>query len=260
MAQGMTAIPFRPLRVRPLLAAALLSAVLVACGEDDRGVETVRSSIQAHGGDLFEAMEARFTFRDAHFTIMREDDAFRYERIYSDDQGAMVREWMTNEETGREVNGEPRTLTTEERQAVETAVHSVVYFSFLPFRLLDDAARHRDLGTAEVEGRTYRKVEVTFDEEGGGADWEDRFVYWFDAESHVLDYMAYRYHRDGGGTRFRRAINRRDVGGLLLQDYENYTAVGELEDVADYDRLLAAGELVPVSLIVLEDVEVRDLR
>ena len=247
--------------LRSLAAVLLFCVVGAACEQPDPAMEAVRSSIEAHGGDLFEAMEARFTFRDAHFTVWRQDGAFRYERVYTDEGGSVIREWMTNQETGREVDGEPRPLSAQERAAVETAVNSVVYFGFLPFRLLDDAARHRDLGTTEFEGRTYRKVEVTFEQEGGGADWEDRFVYWFDDQEHTLDYLAYRYYRDGGGTRFRRAVNRRNVGGLLLQDYENYTAAaGEVDDIADYDRLAARGELQLVSTIPLEGVEVRDLR
>ncbi|GEM_PF-90761 len=248
-------------RLRFLAAGLLFCLVSAACDQPDPAEEVVRSGIEAHGGELFEAMEVRFTFRDAHFTVWRHNGAFRYERVYTDDEGSVIRDWMTNEETGQEVDGERQPLTAQERASVETAVNSVVYFGLLPFRLLDDAARHRDLGTTEIEGRTYRTVEVTFDREGGGADWEDRFVYWFDDREHTLDYLAYRYHRDGGGTRFRRAVNRRNVGGLLLQDYENYTAaVGEVDDIADYDRLLARGELQLVSTIALEEVEVRDLR
>ena len=57
-------------------------------------------------------------------------------------------------------------------------------------------------------------------------------------------------------TRFRRAVNRREVGGLLVQDYENYTGDPDVGDVADYDRLFEAGGLRLVSMVVFDDLEV----
>lgn len=190
--------------------------------------------------------------------MVRDRGRFFYERSYEEPMGAIVREWMTNEETGWEVDGDRQELDARERDRVETAVNSVVYFGFLPFRLLDPAVQLRDLGTEEVGGEPYRMVEVTFQEEGGGQDWEDRFVYWFHQDRHTLDYLAYRYHRDGGGTRFRRAVNRREVGGLLVQDYENFRAPGGISDIAEYTRLHQDGALELLSRIELEDLTVAD--
>ena len=37
-----------------------------------------------------------------------------------------------------------------------------------------------------------------------------------------IDYMAYSYHTNGGGTRFRVGKNKQQVKGLLFQDFDNY--------------------------------------
>lgn len=244
--------------IRHLFRLFVLLAGLSACTPQSPAEEAVAEAIRTHGGERFENVEIAFEFRDTHFRMVRQDGRYLYERVYVDSLGGPVREWMANEGTGREVGGETQPLSPEERARVETSVHSVVYFGFLPFRLQDPAVRLEDLGTTRVRDEPYRKVEVTFRPEGGGQDWEDRFVYWFHREEGTLDYMAYRYHRDGGGTRFRVAVNRREVDGLLLQDYENYRAPDGISDIADYADLMEDGELEFVSLVELEDVRVSD--
>ncbi len=221
----------------------------------------VAEAIERHGGSQYERSRVRFTFRDFEFEIERDGGHFRYERRYADDQGRPVVEIMDNEGTRMEVGGERVELDPEELRRVETDVNSVVYFSFLPFRLLEPAANHRELGETEIEGEPYRMIEVTFDPDGGGTDWQDRFVHWIHRDENTLDYFAYRYHRDGGGARFRRAVNRREVGGLLIQDFENFRALQEpVADIAEFGQLLEEGGLELLSLLVLEDVQVMPLR
>jgi hypothetical protein len=221
----------------------------------------VEDAVRRHGGDLFEHARISFKFREAEFDVLQDGGSFRYERRYTDGEGRSVVEAMDNEGTYMEVDGEPVELTPEERYRVETVVNSTVYFGFLPFRLLDPAAHHRDLGPIEVLGQPYRMIEVTFDRDGGGTDWEDRFIHWIHEEERTLDYFAYRYHRDGGGTRFRRGINRREVDGLLIQDFENYRATEDaVTDIAEYTRLMESGALELLSVLELEQVRVERLR
>lgn len=241
----------------PLLIALSLS-LAAGCAPPDPAQRAVDRAMDAHGGERLDEGQVTFTFRGQEFRMVRSGGRFLYERSRTDTLGHRIREWMDNEGTGREVDGVPERLDDQERARIETGVHSVVYFGFLPFRLQDPAVRLRDLGRAELEGREYRKVEVTFEEDGGGSDWEDRFVYWFDEGEGTLDYLAYRYHRDGGGTRFRRAVNRRWVNDVIVQDYQNFRPLGPIDDIADFDRLLEAGELELVSMVELEDVEISD--
>jgi hypothetical protein len=239
-----------------LLLVPLVPAFLPGCGAPDPAAQAVAEAIERHGGEVFRDMDVTFNFRETRFRVIQDGGLFRYERSYVGPGGEGVLEALSNEGVERLVDGSPVPLDQADRNRISTAVNSVVYFGFLPFRLQDPAVVLRDLGEVSVYDRPYRKVEVTFHEEGGGDDWEDRFVYWFHRDDRTLDYLAYRYSRDGGGTRFRRAVNRRAVGGLLLQDYENYAGVQDVEDIADYDQLLEQGRLRLVSVVELEDVVV----
>lgn len=235
----------------------LLPLLALSCGSpEDPVAAVVEDSIQAHGGDRFDRVQITFAFRGTDFRLVRDRGRFLQERRYSDADGRQIREGMDNSGTWREVDGVRVELPPDEQRRVETAVNSVVYFGFLPFRLDDPAVVLRDLGDEEVDGQPYRRVEVTFQEEGGGDDWEDRFVYWFHAADHTLDFLAYRYFRGEGGTRFRRAVNRREVGGLLVQDYENYAPLDEVADIADFHRIMEEGGLELLSMVELDDVEV----
>jgi hypothetical protein len=236
-------------RLLPFTLLALPVALSTACGPGDPAARTVADAIERHGGERFRDMDVTFTFRNARFRVIQDGGLFRYERRYHGAQGEEVLEILSNDGVERVVDGRPVPLDEAGRRRVATAVNSVAYFSFLPFRLQDPAAVLRDLGEVTVYGRPYRKVEVSFREDGGGEDWDDRFVYWIHRDEGTLDYLAYRYHRDGGGTRFRRAVNRREVGGLLIQDYENYTGVPEVRDIAEYDRLMELGQLRLVSMV-----------
>lgn len=219
----------------------------------------VEAALEAHGMADLPPTTVAFTFRDAHFTVERSGGRFRYTRTFTDSLGRAVRQVLANDTLYQHLDGRPDPLDEAERRRLETAVNSVVYFALLPLALADPAVRTRYLGAATVEGAPYHEVEVTFAPEGGGRDWEDRFVYWFHRERHTMDFLAYRYHTDGGGTRFRRAINPRTVGGLRLADYENYTADADTLFLAieRYDSLLAAGALRRVSSVALADVRVQ---
>ncbi len=238
-----------------------LGLLLPGCEAEEAGPGAlVARSIAVHGGAVFEESEVRFRFREADFRVVRDGGRFVYERTLVDEEGQSVREGMDNDSTWRVVDGAAEVLDRDAREAVETRVNSVVYFGFLPFRLDDPAVRVRALPDGEVAGEPYRRVEVTFEEAGGGQDWEDRFVYWFHPEHHTLDFLAYRYYRDEGGTRFRRAVNRREIEGILVQDYENYAPLVEVDDIAEFGLVYARGELALVSLVELEEVEVRPLQ
>jgi hypothetical protein len=51
-------------------------------------------------------------------------------------------------------------------------------------------------------------------------------------------------------------VNRRDVAGLTIQDYENYAGDSATPDVAELDRLYEEGALELLSMVELERVEV----
>ena len=244
---------------RLALAGALLAGLAGACqtGGPEGAAGIVAASIERHGGDGFDRVHLTWDFRGVPFEVIRYDGQFRYQRTVEDSLGTPVVEVMQNEGSWIEVAGEDRDVDAQARARLGTAVNSVVYFGFLPFRLDDPPVRAADLGTREVAGEPYRKIEITFEQAGGGPDWEDRFIYWFHDADGTLDYLAYREAADVETTRFRRAVNRREIGGLLFQDYENYTGDPDVGDVADYDRLFEAGATRLVSMVEFDNLGVR---
>lgn len=214
----------------------------------------------AHGMDRLDRAVVSFDFRTYRFTVTRADGRFSYARTYTDAAGR-VREVLTNDALYREVNGRRVALGEAERRRVETGINSVVYFALLPYALNDPAVQKRYLGPATLEGAPYHEIEVTFRPEGGGRDWEDRFVYWIHRDRHTMDYLAYYFHTDGGGSRFRKAVNPRVVGGVRFADYLNFAAAPDTLGAAveTYDALLRRDGLRLVSEIVLENVQVRPL-
>ena len=97
---------------------------------------------------------------------------------------------------------------------------------------------------------------MTFEQEGGGEDFDDVFLYWFDKEDYSMDYLAYLYHTDGGGIRFREAFNQREVNGVLVQDYINLRPEDEKIDIVTIDELYNAGELRKLLEIVNENIQI----
>ena len=108
-----------------------------------------------------------------------------------------------------------------------------------------------------MDGSNYHKIQVTFAEEGGGKDFDDVFIYWIHDQNYTVDFLAYEYHVDGGGLRFRKAYNSREVSGIRFSDHVNYKADPASWKVQDLDRAYSEGALKELSKIELESVEVR---
>jgi hypothetical protein len=244
------------LRVLALLSLTLLVA-LPACTSSPDAEAVIDRAIAAHGGEVLDRAVVEFDFRDAHFVVRRNGGRFRYERQWTDSTGQSVRDVLENDGVRRLRADEPVPLTEDERLQVETAVNSVVYFALLPYFLNDDAVQARYLGPATVNDAPYHEIEVTFRQDGGGRDWEDRFVYWFHRDRATMDYLAYSFHVNGGGTRFREAYNVRTVGGVRFADYRNYTSDQVGTAIEEYDTW--PDDLKRVSTVDLDNITVRPL-
>lgn len=208
----------------------------------------------AHGSSRLDSATVRFRFRGYDFEVMREGDRFRYVRTATDSLGRQVVDALASDGVSRTVDGRAADLTDAQQLSVEGGINSVVYFALLPHALVDPAVQPRYLGPATLDGEPYEAIEVTFRQEGGGRDWEDRFVYWLHRDRHTLDYFAYAFHVNGGGTRFREAYNVRKENGIRFADYRNYTAASIGDTLEAYAR--PPGDLELLSTVVLEDVEV----
>jgi hypothetical protein len=141
------------------------------------------------------------------------------------------------------------------------SVNSVHYFSLLPYSLNDPAVNKTYIGKTTINNLEYYKVKVTFDQEGGGQDYKDIFVYWINSESFKTDYLAYSYLELSGeiGLRFREAFNERYLEGIRFVDYKNYKPKNEGVLLKDLDIFLENNELKLLSKIELENIVVKPL-
>jgi len=100
-------------------------------------------------------------------------------------------------------------------------------------------------------------VKISFQQEGGGADHHDVFMYWIHKNDFTIDYLAYKFQVDDGGIRFRKAFNQRVVEGIRFADYENYSIEDFSTPLKDLDELYEAGKLELLSTIETENIQVK---
>lgn len=227
----------------------------VACGSDeDRAQKLVDKAQKSHGVQKLEGDTIRFDFRKYRYWHFRNKSGrFYYERRPARIDSASFRDVLTNEGLTRYRNGKKLPLSSKDSAAYAASLNSVVYFAFLPYRLNDPAVVKSYRGKETIGDSSYHRVRVTFEQEGGGTDHEDVYLYWFREKDHRMDFFAYRYEQEGGGMRFREAYNRRMIQGLLVQDYRNYKA-DPSTDMEKLDELWEKGELEQVSKIETENV------
>ncbi len=240
------------IRELPILSL-ILASFFPACQKDsDKAQRIIDQALRTHGVDKLEKDSVRFTFRDHRYLHYRDNGRFHYER-WPLDTGKDYRDVLANDGFTRYRNGEAVDLKKVDSSAYANALNSVIYFAFLPYRLNDPAVIKEYEGMDSIEGKAYERVRVTFQKEGGGADHKDIFMYWFRKKDARMDFLAYRYFREGGGIRFREAFDRRRINGLLIQNYHNHKAP-EGTALKELDELWSKGELEKVSEIRTEKV------
>ncbi len=240
-----------------VLSACLTLPLATGCAPEAPDAQRiVDQTIDAHGGPAYETSELSFVFRGDRYDIRHDGARYRYERTRRDSAGIWV-DVLTARDFDRTLNGVGVPLPERDSLAQSSTLNSVPYFVLLPFRLNDPAARKQYLGGVEVAGAPYHKIEVTFSEQGGGRDWQDRFIYWIHRDRHTMDYLAYRFGSGSRDTRFREAVRVRRVGGIRFADYRNYVVDSLNFDIAAYDRLFEDGGLEVLSEVEIDSVVVR---
>lgn len=239
----------------PLL---IILLFLSACNFGPDAQSVIDKAIAVHGGENYDNASIQFSFRDRHYTVIRADGKYKYSRMYNDSSRVILDE-MDNNSFERRVNGELVEVLEKDQARYSSSINSVIYFALLPYALNDPAVIKKYLGETIVDGEPYYEVQVTFKQEGGGEDFEDVFVYWIHQKKYTLDYLAYEFHVDGGGTRFRKAVNGREVNGIRFADYINYEGVSKEIPLQQYDELYQEGKLEKLSEINLKNIKVRQL-
>lgn len=215
----------------------------------------VNRSIKVSGGEELKSSILSFDFRDKHYNAIRNNGIYQLERHFKDSVN-VIKDVLTNSGFKRYVDNELLSLPDSTSSKYSNSVNSVHYFSVLPYGLNDAAVNKFYLGLINIGGKEYHKIKVTFDESGGGDDFEDVFVYWIDAINYKVNYLAYSFHVNGGGMRFREAYNERAINGIRFVDYNNYKPNNNDVSVSDLDKLFGADGLKMLSKIELKNIKV----
>ncbi|MGB5943110.1 MAG: type II CAAX endopeptidase family protein [Leeuwenhoekiella sp.] len=234
----------------------LISFGLQSCAEKElTAQEIVDRAITEAGGNILKNANLDFKFRDRYYRSERENGKFVLERC-TDPSCAETRDQLTNDGFVRFDQNQPVELPDSLVSQYSESVNSVHYFAVLPYGLQAPAVNKELVGTGDVNGKSYYKIKVNFQQEGGGTDFQDEYMYWISTEDFSVDYLAYNYEVNEGGTRFRVAYNPRMINGVRVVDYKNYKPIEKFPPLENLDSLYEAGALNLLSTIDLESVEV----
>ena len=235
----------------------LVLFVVFACKERKSPMLTaqqiVDKSIEICGGEAYLTSNIRFDFRDKTYVLDNSDNKRSLRRITRTDTTVVV-DVRTGSDFERFVNDSLIVVHDSMATKYSNALNSVHYFAYLPYGLNDPAVKKELLGEVNIKNQDYYKIKVTFDREGGGDDFDDIYVYWFNTETLKPDYLAYEFHVDGGGMRFREAYNERLRKGIRFVDYYNYKTKDSSIPIYKIDSLYQAGDLELLSKIELKNI------
>tara|TARA_R110002049_G_scaffold174462_5_gene341670 strand:+ start:9919 stop:10485 length:567 start_codon:yes stop_codon:yes gene_type:complete len=171
----------------------LLALLLFNCKKELQDADAiVRKSIEVSGGELLKNSIIGFEFRDRRYSASRYKGEFSLSRLTLNASDSIF-DILANNGFDRFVNGKRIILEDSMATKYSASVNSVHYFSVLPYGLNDRAVKRTYLGKTQIKGKDYYKIKVTFNENGGGEDFEDVFIYWINAETFKADYLAYSY-------------------------------------------------------------------
>ena len=236
----------------------LLALVFVSCTEKEAPLtaqQIVDQAITNSCNGLCNHATIDFTFRDRCYVSKRNADIFQLERITADSTG-VTHDILSNSGFERYKNDTLIRVPDSMKTRYANSVNSVHYFAQLPFGLNAPAARKELLGESVIKGEPYFEVGVSFQEDGGGTDFQDKFVYWIHKENYTVDFLAYSYETDEAGIRFREAYNVRNVNGIRFVDYNNFKPQSLEVALTDLDLLFEKGDLKLLSKIETESVGV----
>lgn len=233
----------------------LLAITIISCTPNYTAQQIVDKSITHSGLDKLDGSTVTFDFRDKFYSAKRNNGAFELRREFIKDSATIV-DVLSNSGFQRTINDSLVVLPEELQKRYGNSVNSVHYFSVLPYGLNDKAVFKKKLPSVSIKGIDYYKLQITFSEAGGGDDYDDVFIYWFRKDNFQLDYLAYKYHTNGGGVRFRELKEQCIKNGIRFVDYHNYKPLEKDLDFFTIDKAYETGKLKKVSEIVLKNIEV----
>ncbi len=231
--------------------------ILVSCSNSSRisTSQIINKSIKAHGWDQ-EDFSIVFDFRDYQYELKRKNKFYSFQRT-TKKEGNVVKDLMSSKKKlKRFINNKSVELSDSMTNVFSNSLNSVMYFFQLPRPLKDQAVITKYLGLAKIFNEKYWTIKVTFKENGGGKDYQDEFRYWININNGQIDYLAYNYLTEGGGTRFRQAVNKQLNQGFIFQDYINFKPNVKFVSLDSLPILFEAGNLIKVSNIKNKNIRV----
>jgi hypothetical protein len=216
----------------------------------------VNKALAASGSENIDGKEICFDFRGKEYISVRKNWRYRLERIMVDSV-RVIHDVLSNNSFSRSINDTVVSVPDSLVSRYGNSVNSVHYFAHLPYGLNDKAVNKKFLQETVIHNEPYYVLQVTFSEENGGEDFDDIFLYWIHKKTFLVDFLAYEYHVNGGGLRFREAYNERTINGIRFVDYKNYKP--ESDDITLYqlEEAFKQGKLKLLSTIVLENIYVQ---
>ena len=243
-----------------VLTLVLIASILSSCTEKPLDAQQIiDNAIKAYGGSKLYRSDIEFDFRDKHYRTYNNDGKISYERMFEDDSLGSIHDVVNNNVFTRTVSGKKVILDEDWTGRYTSSVNGVIYFFRIPFNLNDPAVNKKLIELGTIRGKEYYKVHIYFEEEGGGKDFDDDFIYWINKETFVIDYFAYSYSTDGGGKRFREMMNLRNVNGLQVADYINYKPKISHTPLETFDDYFQEGGMDELSRIENKNVVVKYL-
>ena len=235
----------------------LLFLILVSCSNSSHisTSQIINKSIKAHGWDQ-DDFSIVFDFRDYQYELKRKNKFYSFQRT-TKKEGNVVKDLMSSKKKlMRFINDKSVKLSDSMTNVFSNSLNSVMYFFQLPRPLKDQAVITKYLGLAKIFNEKYWTIKVTFKENGGGKDYQDEFRYWININNGQIDYLAYNYLTEGGGTRFRQAVNKQLNQGFIFQDYINFKPNVKFVSLDSLPILFEAGNLIKVSNIKNKNIRV----
>jgi len=218
-----------------------------------KGSTIINNAIKAHGGKLYDNASFKFTFRNKEYTFTNNINSYKYSVKKQTADKKELLDILNNDVFSRTINGETINLNKNDASKYSEALNSVIYFATLPYKLKDVSVNKKFINTITIKQNEYHVIKITFNQEGGGKDFDDEYYYWINSTTNTMDYFAYNYQVNNGGVRFRSSYNRRIVDGIIFQNYINYKApVGTPLD--KLPGLFEKGELEEISRVETENI------
>lgn len=218
--------------------------------------QIVEKAIEISGKKALDNSTVSFMFRDKKYVSEGHCDHFILSRITTKADTVIKDIYEPEKSFKRYIQDSLIIIPDTVAQKFSESINSVHYFVQLPYRLNDEAVNKTYLGIDSIKGKSYHKIAVNFDKDGGGEDYQDQYMYWFDEKNYKLDYLAYSFVVNGGGIRFREAYNERYIEDIRFVDYKNFKPKSDTIKLENISKAFKNNQLELLSKIENKKIQV----